>query len=100
MKAKYDVSKFKPGIMGPKGKVLRPRDIESADTSKTRITIRIDTDLLEWFKAAVDQTGGGSYQAMMNRALRQFVEGAGIEARIGKIIRKEFRRAEKKTKVG
>jgi hypothetical protein len=42
---------------------------------KTRITIRIDDDVLEWFRKLVHAAGGGSYQTMMNRALREHMEG-------------------------
>lgn len=42
---------------------------------KTRITIRIDDDVPEWFRKQVHAAGGGSYQTMMNRALREHMEG-------------------------
>lgn len=41
---------------------------------KTRITIRIDTDVLDWFREAADRAGGGSYQMLMNQALREHIE--------------------------
>ena len=63
MKKSYDFSKAK------RGPVIRtPR-------AKTRITIRIDDDLLEWFRKQVHEAGGGNYQTMMNRALREYMEG-------------------------
>ena len=37
---------------------------------KRQITLRIDADLLEWFKAQ-----GGKYQTRINAALREYVEG-------------------------
>jgi len=37
---------------------------------KQQITLRIDADLLEWFKAQ-----GGKYQTRINAALREYVEG-------------------------
>jgi uncharacterized protein (DUF4415 family) len=62
MKKNYDFSKAR------RGAVLRtPR-------GKTRITIRIDDDVLEWFRKQVHAAGGGSYQTMMNRALREHME--------------------------
>jgi len=42
---------------------------------KTRITIRFDDDVLEWFRKRVHEAGGGSYQTMINRALRDHIEG-------------------------
>jgi hypothetical protein len=61
MKSEYDFSKGKRGpvIPVPKG--------------KTRITIRLDKDLLDWFRAQVEAAGGGNYQTLINSALRNFV---------------------------
>jgi hypothetical protein len=42
--------------------------------SKTRITIRIDDDILRWFRRQVHAAGGGNYQTSMNAALREYVE--------------------------
>ena len=42
---------------------------------KTRITIRIDTDILNWFRDQVHQAGGGNYQTLINEALREYVRG-------------------------
>ncbi|HEX9640315.1 MAG TPA: BrnA antitoxin family protein [Candidatus Krumholzibacteria bacterium] len=62
MKKNYDFRKAK------RGAVIQP------PAGKTRITIRIDDDVLEWFRKQVHEAGGGSYQAMMNRALREYME--------------------------
>ena len=52
MKKEYNFSKGKRGpvIKSPKG--------------KTRITIRIDDDILEWFRQQVHTAGGGNYGTM------------------------------------
>ena len=63
MKKNYDFSKAKRGAV-----IRTPR-------GKTRITIRIDDDVLEWFRKQVHEVGGGNYQTMMNRALREYMEG-------------------------
>lgn len=54
MKKEYKFTKAKRGAV-----VLIP-------AGKTRITIRIDDDVLDWFRAQVDAAGGGSYQALIN----------------------------------
>ncbi len=46
-----------------------------APSGKTRITIRIDDDVLDWFRKKVHAAGGGNYQTMMNRVLREYMEG-------------------------
>lgn len=62
MKKSYDFRRARRGPVIP-----TPR-------GKTRITIRIDDDVLEWFRKQVHAAGGGSYQTMMNRALREHME--------------------------
>ena len=61
---------------------------------KSRITIRIDDDVLDWFRAQVDASGGGNYQTMMNAALREHIANrmAPIEKTIRRVIREELRR--------
>jgi hypothetical protein len=63
MKRNYDFSKAKRGPVLP------------APPGKTRITIRIDDDVLDWFRKQVHDAGGGNYQTMLNRALREYMEG-------------------------
>jgi uncharacterized protein (DUF4415 family) len=40
---------------------------------KTRIAIRIDDDILDWFRGQVDAVGGGNYQTLINNALREHI---------------------------
>ena len=58
MRKEYDFSK---GKRGP---------VVSAPTGKKRITIRLDDEVLEWFKKQVDDAGGGNYQTLINQALQ------------------------------
>lgn len=61
---------------------------------KTRITIRIDDDVLDWFREQVNAAGGGNYQTMINDALREFVESRNIslEKTLRRVIREELRK--------
>lgn len=83
MKREYDFSKGKRGAVTtiPKG--------------KTRITIRLDADLLAWFREEVDRAGGGNYQTLINEALRQHVKRVEepLESTLRRVIREEMRRA-------
>ena len=63
MKRNYDFSKAKRGA------------VVATPPGKTRITIRIDDDVLDWFRKRVHEAGGGNYQTMLNRALRDYMEG-------------------------
>lgn len=60
MKKEYDFSKGKRGV------------IEPMSSGKTRITIRLDDDVIEWFRHQVHLAGGGNYQTLINDALREY----------------------------
>ncbi len=80
MKHEYDFNKAR------RGPVL------SVPKSKTRITIRLDNDILEWFRDQVDRAGGGNYQSLINDALRQHLKDARepLEATLRRVIREEL----------
>jgi uncharacterized protein (DUF4415 family) len=83
MKKEYDFSK------GKRGAVLR------VPPEKTRVTIRLDRDILEWFRQQVDDAGGGNYQTLINEALRGVMnrEQESLEATLRRVIRDELSRA-------
>jgi uncharacterized protein (DUF4415 family) len=62
---------------------------------KTRITIRLDKDILDWFRQQVDDAGGGNYQTFINEALRTYTrqKQEPLEATLRRVIRDELRRA-------
>ena len=80
MKKQYDFSK------GRRGAVVK------SPAGKTRITIRIDDDVLDWFRAQVRIAGGGNYQTLMNRALRGYVdsESEPLEDTLRRVLREEL----------
>jgi uncharacterized protein (DUF4415 family) len=61
---------------------------------KTRITIRIDRDILEWFRRQVHAAGGGNYQTLMNEALRDHVERReeNLEDTLRRVVREEVQK--------
>jgi hypothetical protein len=80
MRKEYD---FKGGKRGP---VLR------TPPGKTKITIRIDDDILQWFRDQVHKAGGGNYQTLMNDALQQFVRTRKepLEDTLRRVLREEL----------
>jgi uncharacterized protein (DUF4415 family) len=72
-----------------RGSVLPPAK------GKARITIRLDEDVLSWFRERVELAGGGNYQTLINTALKQHIERAEepFEKTLRRIIREELRRA-------
>jgi len=83
MRQEYDFSKGKRGAVVP------------VPAGKTRVTIRLDTDVLDWFRDEVEKAGGGNYQSLMNLALRDFVNRSKepLEKTLRRVIREELRRA-------
>jgi uncharacterized protein (DUF4415 family) len=61
---------------------------------KSRITIRIDDDILEWFREQVNASGGGNYQTMINSALREHIANRTmpLEKTLRRVIREELRK--------
>jgi hypothetical protein len=80
MKSEYDFSGGKRGAVDP------------LPLGKTRITIRIDDDVLEWFREQVDNAGGGNYQTMMNQALREYMqrEREPLEVILRRVVKEEL----------
>lgn len=83
MKDEYDFSKAVRGAVVP------------TPPGKTRITIRIDDEILDWFREKVSDAGGGNYQTLINDALREHIqrEREPVEEMFRRVLREELRRA-------
>ena len=83
MKKEYDFSEAKRGAV-----VTIPK-------TKEKISIRLDREVLDWFRGEVDRAGGGNYQSLINEALRRHVASAeeSLEKTLRRVIREELRRA-------
>ena len=79
MLEEYDFSK------GKRGPVITPR-------GKTRITIYIDPDILNWFRDEAEREGRG-YQTEINQALRNYVkqDKRPIQDIVREAVRKEIK---------
>lgn len=83
MRKEYDFSKGKRGPVVP------------TPPGKTRITIRLDDEVIEWFKHKVEVAGGGNYQSLINQALRDHIENERepLEDTLRRVVREELRNA-------
>jgi len=61
---------------------------------KTRITIRLDKDVIEWFRQQVELRGGGNYQTMINQALREHIHNhqVPLEELFRRVLREEIQK--------
>ena len=78
MKDEYDFSQAKRGA------------IEPVPAGKTRITIRLDEDVIAWFRQQVEQAGGGNYQTAINDALREYINRQSLEDLLRRVVREEL----------
>jgi uncharacterized protein (DUF4415 family) len=77
MRDEYDFSKSKRGAI--------------VKAAKERITIRLDPDIIEWFRDRA--RGGGNYQTLINEALREHIarqSGADLESTLRRVLREEL----------
>jgi uncharacterized protein (DUF4415 family) len=87
MKKEYDFKR------GKRGAVIK------TPAGKTRITIRIDDDILQWFRDQVHAVGGGNYQTMINSALREYLDrkAYSLTDTLRSVVREELVRYGRKT---
>ena len=80
MKPEYDFSKGQRGAVIPTPK------------GKKRITIRLDSDILDWFRHQVSEEGGGNYQTKINQVLREYFisQQAPFEEMVRRVLREEL----------
>ena len=83
MRDEYDFRKSQRGNVAP------------TRLGKTRITIRLDNEVLQWFKDQVHQAGGGSYQRLINQALREHIAryDEPLEETLRRVLREELQHA-------
>jgi uncharacterized protein (DUF4415 family) len=83
MEPSYDFSQGKRGAVDP------------IPAGKTRITIRLDDDILDWFREQVTIAGGGNYQTQINEVLRQHIQqqnSESLEDTLRRVFREEVQR--------
>jgi len=58
-------------------------------------SIRLDRDIVDWFKTQVEAQGGGNYQSMINDALRNHIGSKtdSLEKMLRKVVREEIKKA-------
>lgn len=80
MKTNYDFSKAKRGAVIP------------LTHGKTRITIRMDKKIIDWFKSQVVSQGYGNYQTLINDALQSYIQNnkKPFETILRRVVREEL----------
>ena len=68
----------------PSGLVVTPQP------GKTKISIRLDNTVLEYFRSLVDKVGGGNYQTLINDALLEHIHGRSNLDAMRQVVREEL----------
>jgi uncharacterized protein (DUF4415 family) len=69
---------------GKRGPVIAP------EPGKTKISIRLDNAVLEYFRALVHKSGGGNYQTLINDALLEHVHRRSTLDAVRQALREEL----------
>jgi len=69
--------------------------VSSVSSTKTRITIRLDNHVLNYFRQQAHDSGGGNYQTLINDALKHYIkeEEGNLERTLRRVIREELNSA-------
>jgi uncharacterized protein (DUF4415 family) len=67
-----------------RGPVVKP------EPGKTKISIRLDNAVLEYFRDVVDKAGGGNYQTMINDVLLEHIHRRSTLDAVRQVVREEL----------
>src|SRR5215475_7794841 len=78
---KYRDIDFSKGRRGP---VVKPQP------GKTKISIRLDNAVIDFFRSLVSEAGGGNYQTLMNDALLDHIHRRTTLDAVRQVVREEL----------
>ena len=67
-----------------RGPVVKP------EPGKTKISIRLDNAVLEYFRAVVERAGGGNYQSLINEALLTHIHQRSMLEAVRQVVKEEL----------
>jgi uncharacterized protein (DUF4415 family) len=67
-----------------RGPVVKP------EPGKTKISIRLDNEVLDYFRDLVDKAGGGNYQTVINNVLLEHIHRQSTLAAVRQVVREEL----------
>jgi metal-responsive CopG/Arc/MetJ family transcriptional regulator len=51
-----------------------PRAVVPLSTNQTEVRIRLDNEVLDWFRERINDADGSSYQNLINAVLRAYIQ--------------------------
>ncbi|MGB7541568.1 MAG: BrnA antitoxin family protein [Burkholderiales bacterium] len=67
-----------------RGPVVKP------EPGKTKISIRLDNAVLDYFRTLVEQAGGGNYQSQINDALLAHIHRQSMLDAVRQVVKEEL----------
>jgi uncharacterized protein (DUF4415 family) len=71
-----------------------------SEPGKTKISIRLDNRILEYFRSIVEQAGGGNYQTLINDALIEHIQQQSMLEVVRQAVREELQPVLERSKQG
>jgi uncharacterized protein (DUF4415 family) len=63
--------------------------VAKQERGKSKISIRLDNAILDYFRNQVERAGGGNYQSLINDALRGYIERASLADTLRTVVKEE-----------
>jgi len=73
-----------------RGSVIKP------EPGKTKISIRLDNSIIEYFRVQVEKAGSGNYQTLINDALLSYIQQRSVLDAVRQVVREELAPAKPK----
>jgi uncharacterized protein (DUF4415 family) len=64
------------------------------EPGKTKISIRLDNTVLDYFRGLVERAGGGNYQSLINDALLAHIQQQSVLSAVRQVFREELAQVE------
>lgn len=68
-----------------RGPVVKP------EPGKTKISIRLDNTILDYFRNLVEDAGGGNYQSLINDALLAHIHRRSLLEAVRQVVKEELK---------
>ena len=60
------------------------------EAGKTKLSIRLDNTIIEYFRGVVEQAGAGNYQTLINDALSAYIQQRSMIEAVRVVVREEL----------
>ncbi len=64
--------------------------VVAVEPGKTKISIRIDNSVVDYFRGQVERAGAGNYQTLINDALVAFIQQRSVIDAVRQVVREEL----------